>query len=92
MTAVGDVHRAELHRSCVGGIEAIALTSNRHFPRHAHDQFGIGVLHFTAQRVNRRYELTPPNSIISVSYRADRRRDPTPNDTHGGARAVSWPH
>ena len=50
MTAVGDVHRAELHRSCVGGIEAIALTSNRHFPRHAHDQFGIGVLHFGAQR------------------------------------------
>ena len=32
--------------------------------------------------VNRRYELTPPNSIISVSYRADRRRDPTPNDSH----------
>ena len=50
MTAVGDVHRAKLHRSAIGGIEAIALASNRHFPRHAHDQFGIGVLRFGAHR------------------------------------------
>jgi hypothetical protein len=28
--------------------------------------------------VNRRYELTPPQSIISMFYRADRGRDPTP--------------
>jgi hypothetical protein len=32
--------------------------------------------------VNRRYELTPPQPIISMFYRADRRRDPTPNDTN----------
>ena len=32
------------------GIEAVALSSDRFFPRHAHDQFGIGVLHSGAQR------------------------------------------
>jgi hypothetical protein len=32
--------------------------------------------------VNRRYELNPPQPIISMFYRADRRRDPTPNDTN----------
>ena len=31
--------------------------------------------------VNRHHELTPPESIISMFYRADRRGDPTPNDT-----------
>jgi hypothetical protein len=30
--------------------------------------------------VNRRHELTPAQSIISMFYRADRRWDPTPND------------
>jgi transcriptional regulator with XRE-family HTH domain len=30
--------------------------------------------------VNRRRELTPPQFIISMFYRADRRRDPAPND------------
>ena len=31
--------------------------------------------------VTRRHELTPPRSIISMFYRADRRRDPTPDDS-----------
>ncbi|WP_198384061.1 AraC family ligand binding domain-containing protein [Roseomonas sp. KE2513] len=39
------LHRAEQHRSAIPRVEAFALTSNRSFPRHAHDQFGIGVLH-----------------------------------------------
>jgi hypothetical protein len=33
----------------------------------------------TVEGVNRRH-ATPPQSIVSMFYRADRRRDPTPND------------
>lgn len=44
------MHRAEQHRSAVSGIEAFTLASDRSFPRHAHDQFGLGVLHAGAQR------------------------------------------
>lgn len=45
-----DVHRAEPHRSAIPGIEAYALASNRSFPRHAHDQFGIGLIASGAHR------------------------------------------
>jgi AraC-like DNA-binding protein len=48
--SMGETHRAEQYRSAVAGIEAFALASDRSFPRHAHDQFGIGVLHCGAQR------------------------------------------
>ncbi|MEP6731375.1 MAG: AraC family transcriptional regulator [bacterium] len=44
------MHRVEIHRSTVVGIEAMTLLSNHHFPRHAHDQFGIGVMLSGAQR------------------------------------------
>jgi AraC-like DNA-binding protein len=47
---VSRVHRAEQHRSTVPGIEPMTLVSNHHFPRHSHDQFGIGVIAFGAQR------------------------------------------
>ena len=46
----GELHRAEQHRSAIPGIEAFALSSGRSFPRHAHDGFGIGVLHAGAHR------------------------------------------
>ena len=46
----GSLHRAEQRRSTVSGIEAFALTSDCSFPRHAHDQFGVGVLHTGAHR------------------------------------------
>lgn len=45
-----DTHRAEQHRTAIAGVEANALVSNRTFPRHAHDQFGIGLIWFGAQR------------------------------------------
>src|SRR5262249_7959507 len=32
------------------GIEVMTLVSNHHFPRHTHDQFGIGVIAFGAHR------------------------------------------
>jgi AraC-like DNA-binding protein len=44
------LHRVEHHRSAVRGIEAMTLTSERAFPRHAHDELGIGIVHAGAQR------------------------------------------
>lgn len=44
------VHQATHHRSAVIGIEACSIASNQAFPRHAHDQFGIGVIETGAQR------------------------------------------
>jgi AraC-like DNA-binding protein len=44
------IHNVEQHRSAVPGIEAMTLVSNHHFPRHSHDQFGVGVIEFGAQR------------------------------------------
>jgi AraC-like ligand binding domain len=38
------VHRVEQHRSAIPGVEAMTLTSDRSFPRHSHDQLGIGVI------------------------------------------------
>ncbi len=46
----GEFHEARQHRSAVAGVEAVGLASSRSFPRHAHDQFGIGVLHAGAHR------------------------------------------
>jgi len=43
-------HQVQQHRLAVAGIEATTLTSNHHFPRHSHDQLGIGVVAFGAQR------------------------------------------
>ncbi len=37
-------HNVEFLPPRLSGVEAISLTSNRTFPRHAHDQFGIGVM------------------------------------------------
>ncbi len=41
-------HQAKLHKASVPGIEAMTLVSNQAFPRHSHDQFGIGVIDFGA--------------------------------------------
>ncbi len=46
----GRLHRAEQCRSSVPGSEAFTLASDRSFPRHAHDGFGIGLLHEGAHR------------------------------------------
>jgi AraC-like DNA-binding protein len=43
-------HQVKQHRSAIAGIEAMTLVSNHHFPRHSHDQFGIGVMSFGSQR------------------------------------------
>ena len=49
-TMASPIHHVEQHRLAVPGIEARTLASNHHFPRHSHDQFGIGVIAFGAQR------------------------------------------
>jgi AraC-like DNA-binding protein len=42
-------HRVTQHRSTIPGIDAIEFESGRAFPRHCHDQYGIGVLLSGAQ-------------------------------------------
>ena len=44
------IHRVEQHKVAVLGVEAMTLVSNHQFPRHSHEQFGIGVMAFGAQR------------------------------------------
>jgi len=42
-------HRVELHRSGIPGTEALKLFSDHRFPRHSHDEFGIGMMTSGAQ-------------------------------------------
>jgi AraC-like DNA-binding protein len=44
------IHKVGHYNSMVPGIVSMALASNHHFPRHSHDQFGIGVMTFGAHR------------------------------------------
>jgi AraC-like DNA-binding protein len=44
------VHRMVQHRSVLPWVEARTLTSDRTFPRHSHDQLGIGVMLSGAHR------------------------------------------
>lgn len=37
-------HRAAILPPCLPGVEVISLVSARTFPRHAHDEFGLGVI------------------------------------------------
>jgi AraC-like DNA-binding protein len=50
MTMISRIHQVEQLKSNTPGIEAMNLVSNHHFPRHSHDQFGIGVIAFGTQR------------------------------------------
>lgn len=43
-------HSVIRHRSAQPGVEAFTLATGHAFPRHAHDQFGVGVLCSGAQR------------------------------------------
>jgi AraC-like DNA-binding protein len=60
MTGARPTHLAEQHRSARHGVEAVSLVSDRCFPRHAHDQFGIGVLAFGGHRT------WSPNGIVEA--------------------------
>jgi AraC-like DNA-binding protein len=50
MAAASRIHKATQHKLSIRGLEAVTFVSNHHFPRHAHDQFGIGVVARGAQR------------------------------------------
>lgn len=38
------MHKSVRHRTAIPGIEAISMLSDRTFPRHTHDEFGLGYL------------------------------------------------
>ena len=44
------MHEVRQHRTALLGVDAISLKSARNFPRHSHDQFGIGVIHAGGHR------------------------------------------
>src|SRR6185436_3452236 len=46
----GRIHRVTQHRSGIDGVEAMTLFSDHSFPRHTHDQFGIGIMTTGAQK------------------------------------------
>lgn len=48
--AMSSRHRVTQHRSGLPGIEARTIASDRAFPRHSHDQLGIGVMRSGAHR------------------------------------------
>jgi AraC-like DNA-binding protein len=44
------VHQVVIHPSAIAGVAAMTLFSDHSFPRHSHDQYGIGVMTSGAQR------------------------------------------
>jgi AraC-like DNA-binding protein len=44
------IHQIVQHRTGIAGVEAMTIVSEHSFPRHSHDQFGIGVMTAGAQR------------------------------------------
>ena len=44
------IHRTKHYRPTSAGVVPMAFVSNHEFPRHSHDQFGIGVLERGGQR------------------------------------------
>ena len=44
------VHHVLQHRTGIAGVEAMTMMTAHTFPRHSHDQFGIGVMTMGAQR------------------------------------------
>ncbi|HEJ8502607.1 TPA: AraC family transcriptional regulator [Klebsiella oxytoca] len=43
------LHHVQQHRLAMPGLEAISLATDQRFPRHSHDQFGIGIFTQGAQ-------------------------------------------
>ena len=44
------MHEVRQYRTALRGVEAVSLKSLRQFPRHSHDQFGIGVINSGGHR------------------------------------------
>ena len=62
-------HRVVQSKTGISGVEALSLVSNRAFPRHSHDGYGIGVLLFGAHRSwsGRGSVEGTPGDIITVN-------------------------
>jgi len=71
------IHQVEQLKSNITGIEAMTLVSSHHFPRHSHDQFGVGVIAFGAQR--------SWSGVGSVQALAGDVIMSNPGETHDGA-------
>jgi hypothetical protein len=71
------IHQVKQHKLTVRGIDAMTLVSNHHFPRHSHDQFGIGVIAFGAQ--------SSWSGVGSVSATAGDVIMANPGEIHDGA-------
>ncbi|MEH6835675.1 MULTISPECIES: AraC family transcriptional regulator [Falsihalocynthiibacter] len=69
-------HSVEFLPRRLDGVDAISLASNRAFPRHAHDQYGIGVMTFGghASWSKQGFVEAYPGDVIAVS----------PNEVHDG--------
>lgn len=70
-------HSAEAFPSMVSGLELFDIRSNRQFPRHTHDQFGIGVMLSGGHKSwsGRGQIEAGPGQVITVN----------PNEVHDGA-------
>lgn len=44
------IHHIVQHRTGISGVDAMTMLTEHSFPRHSHDQFGIGVMTMGAQR------------------------------------------
>ena len=44
LMGVSAKHTVSIATRCLSGVDAMAISSSRRFPRHSHDQFGIGVM------------------------------------------------
>lgn len=65
-----------IYRSCLAGIEAVRAETGHSFPKHTHDQFGIGIIDAGAQRSLSRRGMVQAEArdVISVN----------PNEVHDG--------
>ena len=63
------MHKIEYHSTSVPGIETMAATTDRSFPRHTHDQYGIGLMERGGHRscTGRRTVVASPGHLIFVN-------------------------
>lgn len=64
-----DIHTAAVSKPPLEGVLAVGLVSNRCFPRHSHDEFGIGVISKGAQQSwsGRGIVASLPGDVITVN-------------------------
>lgn len=73
----GSIHAATQHRTAYAGVEAVTVASDRAFPRHAHDQYGVGLMSAGAHRTSSRIGLIEAEAgdVVTIN----------PGEMHDGA-------